>query len=84
MKDAANEALNLDQWYTPIEAAERLSKNSGKEIGWGYSRQLARLGNVHTTRLGRTVLYLRADIDAYVVEERGAKSGRAKQQRARK
>lgn len=73
----------MAEWYTPEQAAERLSQNSGKAIKTSYPRQLARLSKVTTKRLGRyAVLYARADIDAYVVEERGVKSGRAKQAKA--
>jgi len=77
--------LNLDEWYTPTQAASRLTANSGKQIDISYVRTLARYGKIEAIRVTERVrLYKKKDIDAYVVEERGEKSGRAKRQSAKK
>jgi len=77
------EIINLDEWYNPTEAAERLTANSGKPIDISYVRTLARYGKIATYSISpRMHLYLKKDVDAYIVEERGEKSGRAKRQKA--
>jgi len=77
------QVVNLAEWYNAGEAAARLTANSGKEIKVSYVRTLARYKKVRTLNLSdRVHLYSRADIDNYVVEERGEKSGRAKRQQA--
>jgi len=76
--------VNLTEWYSATAAAERLSKNSGKPISSSYPRKLAEYGKVRTLKISeRNVLYNKKDIDEYIVEERGEKSGRAKRQTAR-
>jgi hypothetical protein len=75
--------LNMAEWYSPTEAAQRLSANSGKTIDTSYVRTLARYGKVRFYRISsRSSLYYKDDIDKYVVEERGEKSARAQRQRA--
>ena len=75
--------INLAEWYTASQAAERLSRNSGKAIKADYPRKLAQYGKVKTLKISeRASLYWKADIDAYIVEERGEKSARAKRQNA--
>jgi hypothetical protein len=77
-------SLNLSDWYTPAQAADRLTRNSGREIAADYPRQLARYGKVRTVKLAtRMLLYNKQDIDNYIVEEPGKKSGRAARQRAK-
>lgn len=77
------ELINLADWYNPTEAAKRLAANSGKPVEVSYVRTLARYGKVRTYRISERVrLYYKADIDNYVVEERGEKSSRAKRQKA--
>ena len=77
------EQFNLSEWYNPTEAAERLSKNSGKTVDISYVRTLARYGKIATFQISeRMRLYRKADVDNYIVEERGEKSGRAKRQKA--
>ena len=77
------ENVNLSEWYSATAAAERLSKNSGKLINSSYPRKLAEYGRVRTLKISeRNVLYSKEDIDKYIVEERGEKSGRAKRQTA--
>ena len=71
--------INLDEWYTASAAAERLSKTSGKDIKASYPRKLAEYGKIRSLKISdRSTLYWKADIDAYLVENRGEKSGRAK------
>ncbi len=68
----------LENWYTPEEAALVLTKNSERAVSAGYIRQLAHLGKITTRQIGKRMkLYLKTEIDAYVVEPRGAKLGRA-------
>lgn len=75
--------LNMNDWYTPSEAASRLTANSGKEIETSYVRTLARYGKVRYYKISdRFSLYWKADIDAYIVEDRGEKSARAQRQKA--
>ncbi len=82
-KGKKEEIIDLDGWYTPLMAARMLSITSGREIKPQYVRSLARLGKVRFKPVGnRLNLYNKEDIDAYVVEERGEKAGRA--QHARK
>lgn len=82
---ADDNMLNLDDWYNPTQAAERLTKNSGKPVDISYVRTLARYGKVRTYQISARVrLYSKTDIDAYIVEERGEKSGRALRQRSTK
>ena len=78
------ENINLADWYTASEAADRLTRNSGRTIKSDYPRKLAEYGKVRALKVSdRASLYLKADIDPYVVEDRGTKSGRAKRQQAK-
>ena len=54
--------VNLEQYYTAKEAAEVLSRNSGKKIDAAYNRTLARYGKFHPKRCknGSTRLLLPA------------------------
>jgi hypothetical protein len=77
------EPFNLDEWYTPTQAAERLTANSGKTVDISYVRTLARYGKIRAFQISERVrLYCKGDVDSYIVEERGEKSGRAKRQRS--
>ena len=69
------QSINLDDWYTAEEARQRLSENSGREIDINYPRTLARYGKIETLDIGaRGKLYLKSDIDVYVVDtKRGPK-----------
>lgn len=79
------EIFNLQDWYGPKDAAERLSANSGKPIDMSYVRTLARYGKIRSYQISERVrLYRKEDIDNYVVEERGEKSARAKRTQALK
>lgn len=76
--------IDLSQWYNPTQAAERLSRNSGKTISKSYPRKLAQYKRVRTYQISeRNILYYKPDIDVYIVEDRGEKSGRAKRQNAK-
>ena len=78
------DTINLNDWYTASQAAERLTRNSGKTIHVSYPRKLAEYGRIRAIKLGANAnLYHKEDINAYIVEERGEKSARAKRQNAR-
>jgi hypothetical protein len=82
-RHSETEPFNLDEWYTPTQAAERLTANSGKKIDISYVRTLARYGKIRSFQISERIrLYSRNDVDNYIVEERGEKSGRAKRQTA--
>jgi hypothetical protein len=81
MKDSDN----LEDWYTAATAAEVLSRKSRRTVRPDYLRSLARTGKVTTKKLGpRITLYLKTDVDAYVVEDRGKKAGKAAKAKAGK
>lgn len=78
------ELLNLAEWYTPTQAAERLTANSGKPIDVSYVRTLAKYNKIRTHQISERVrLYYKPDVDVYIVEDRGEKSARAKRQQAK-
>lgn len=77
------ELINMDEWYTAKAATTRLEANSGRKIPTSYPRTLAKYGKVRVLELSdRMHLYFKADIDAYIVEDRGEKAGRVKRQKA--
>jgi len=77
------ELINLEDWYNAFDAAERLTANSGRPIDVSYVRTLARYGKITHMKLGtHAVLYLKKDVDAYIVEERGEKTARLNRQKA--
>jgi hypothetical protein len=70
--------IDLDQYYTAKEAAVVLSKNSGKDIKVPYIRVLARYGKLTPKRINaRLNLYPKAQVDDYVVEDRGVRAAEA-------
>jgi len=70
--------IDLEQYYTASQAAEVLSRNSGKHITRGYLVTLVRYGKLTPKRINaRLNLYPKAQIDAYVVEDRGVKAAQA-------
>jgi hypothetical protein len=76
--------VNLADWYNPVEAAKRLTRNSGREVKPDYLRKLAQYGKVRTLKLSsRATLYRKEDVDGYIVEAQGRKSGRAKKESAK-
>jgi hypothetical protein len=68
--------IDLNDWYTTEEARKRLSENSGREIDSNYPRTLAKNGKITSLDIGsRGKLYLKRDVDAYVVStQRGPKA----------
>jgi hypothetical protein len=75
--------IDLEQYYTAKEATEVLSKNSGKTIKVPYIRVLARYGKLTPKRINARVnLYPKAEVDKYVVEDRGVKAAEAAIKRA--
>lgn len=69
---------NSQEWYTPVQARERLEQNSGKSLPESYVRKLVEKNLVKSLKLSdRYKLYWKADIDNYVVEDRGKKAARA-------
>ena len=78
-----DEQINLNDWYDAAQAAERLKANSGRDIDVSYVRTLARYGKITQKKLGRqAALYLKKDVDAYIVEARGEKAARHNRQMA--
>lgn len=80
-----SDTIDLTQFYTAKEAANVLSKNSGKPVVPAYVRTLAKYGKLTPKKINsRLSLYPKAQVDSYVVEERGEKSGRARQEKTGK
>lgn len=80
-----DENINLSEWYNPTEAALVISKNSGKVIKSEYVRKLAQYGKIRKIKISnRASLYWKSDVDHYLVEERGVRSGKAAKKRAAK
>lgn len=78
-----DEVIDMNQWYTTLQALERLEANSGKKLDPNYPSWLARRGRVEQKVISQRIrLYKRTDIDAYVVETRGAKVARSQRQKA--
>lgn len=78
------DSLPLSYWYTAGDAAAALTRKSGREVDPAYLRSLTRAGApIRTKKLGpRSTLYLRYDVDRYIVESRGKKAGRAQKSKA--
>lgn len=71
--------IDLSQYYTPEEAAATLSRNSGRKVTANYVRQLVVYGKISKVKIHeRLNVYPKAEIDRYIVEDPGKKSGRAK------
>ena len=78
------EILNLSEWYTPAQAALVISKNSGRVVKAEYIRKIAEYGKIRKVKISnRANLYRKEDVDKYLVEDRGMKSGRAKKMKAK-
>jgi hypothetical protein len=71
----------LEDWLTSSEAAQVMTANSGHPISADYVRWLGSAGKLTTKALGaRMKLFLRHDVERYVVEtKRGPKSRHAKE-----
>jgi hypothetical protein len=70
---AKQKQASWDDYYSPEEAAARLSENSGRPISKDYLRSLASYGVFNTKKIGNMNMYLKAEVDPYVVERRGEK-----------
>lgn len=69
---------DLEEWYTAGAASKKLSETSGRPVGSSYVTKLGQLGKIRTRKIhDRLVLYSKVDVDAYRVEARGTKSGKA-------
>jgi hypothetical protein len=76
--------IELTEGYTSQQAAEVLSRNSVRPVAPDYVRKLAKQGKIRAFKVNdRLSLYHKGDVDAYIVEERGKKAGRAMQARAK-
>ena len=65
-------AESLDRWITSKKAAEILTKKSGHTVTDNYVRRMGKLGRIERKEIdARTMLYLRADVEAIQVKERG-------------
>lgn len=70
--------IDLEQYYTASQAAEVLSKNSGKAIDPAYVRMLVKYDKLTPKRINlRLNLYPKAQVDNYVVEDRGVRAAEA-------
>jgi hypothetical protein len=60
--------IDSERYYTAREAAEVLSRNSGKNISRSYIRRLVKRGELTSKRVNSKVhLYLKSQIDKYVI-----------------
>lgn len=70
--------IDLEQYYTAKEAADVLSRNSGKPIDPAYVRLLVKYGKLTPKRINsRLNLYPKSQVDAYIVEDRGVRAAEA-------
>jgi len=61
-----------EEWITSQQAAEMLTNNSGHIVTPTYVRHLAKIGKIETKDIDlRTKLYLKSDVEAYQVKQRG-------------
>jgi hypothetical protein len=84
MTEALGE-LDLSLYYTAKQAAEEISNRSKKQVRVSYLRVLASYGKLHPQkdrRFGNDNFYPKAEVDSYVVEDRGVKVGAASRERA--
>jgi hypothetical protein len=73
-----SDRIDLEQYYTVEQAAERLSKNSGKTIDSSYVRTLVKYGKITPKKISsRLNLYPKDQVDDYVVEDRGVRAAKA-------
>ena len=79
-----SKTINPALYYTAAEAAEVISRNSGKEVSPTYMRNLARYGAITTVKVGHSNLYLKTDVDKYKVEGRREKVARIQKARSTK
>lgn len=80
-----NEPIDLTQYYTAAQAAQRLSLNSGRTVPVSCVRDLTRQGKVTPIKIdGWLTLYPREQIDVCIVEARGVKARRVRLEQLRK
>ncbi|MDQ6661342.1 MAG: hypothetical protein M3Z24_10295 [Chloroflexota bacterium] len=83
MPQTPRKRINLEDWYTNEEATRRLSENSGRPIDKNYPRTLARAKKIESLNVGaRGKLYLKKDIDVYIVSEKRGRKSSKKEKRA--
>lgn len=77
--------MNTEEWYTASQGAAAMTKRNRRPVKPAYLRSLARLGKITTHKLDEhTTLYLKSEVDAYKVEDRGVKAIRAAKARSKK
>lgn len=70
--------IDLEQYYTASQAAEVLSRNSGKPIDPSYVRMLVKYGKLTPKKINsRLNLYPKSEVDSYIVEDRGTRAAQA-------
>src|SRR5439155_5228123 len=70
--------------YTARQAAEILSRNSGRAVSPDLVKKLGQSGVIRSIKVHYNLnLYNKEDVNAYKVEERGAKAARAAKDRAK-
>ena len=74
-------AKQREEWITAREATEILTRNAGRVVDGDYIRSLVRSGHVKSKALDlRTRLYLKSDVEQYVVRPRDQGKGTSKKQ----
>lgn len=70
--------------YTAGQAAQIMSKNSGRAVSPDLVKKLGQRGVIKRIPAQSNLnLYNKEDVKAYIVEERGTKAGRAAKERAK-
>lgn len=58
----------LEDWITPSQASEILTRNSGHPVSPDYVKRLGNTGKIKKKVMNpRITLYLRSDVEAYIV-----------------
>lgn len=77
-------AIHLEDWYDNREAAEVLSRNSGRPISVNYPRKLAINHLIRSKNFGVVgKLYLKKDVDGYIVDTKRGPKPKLKKQEAK-
>lgn len=75
--------IELSEGYTSRQAAEIISRNSGRPVDQDLVRKLGQKGIIRTIRVNdRLNLYNKDDVEAWRAEAVGMKAGKAARQRA--
>jgi hypothetical protein len=73
-----SDQIDLEQYYTSKEAAEVLSQHSGRHVDPAYIRLLVKYGKLTPKRISsRMSLYPKAEVDEYIVKDRGVRAAAA-------